>query len=160
MSDHLVTLNEGVFDFFHENLDKIADTDDDEEAGADFEDLFYYKKHKDSASYIYHLFPKLDTRLIEKTEVFHNGLSGTYCCQTIRDEYITQIIDEFRDNDFFSIEETLKKKVNASIIGSYKKPGVRQLNSFNIQEQIEMKFVYSTWIYLWSSTFSFIDENE
>lgn len=36
MSDHLLTLNEGIYDHFLENLD------DNEEFGMDYVDLFYY----------------------------------------------------------------------------------------------------------------------
>lgn len=144
ISDNLTTINEGIYDFMLDNLEKIYE---DEQIGMDYEDLFYFRKREENGCISYHLFPQLDTRIIEKKELM---------CIRSRDEFIEQVIEDFRRNEFFQKEESLNKKFSASIQKRHIRAGI----SFNVQEQIEMKFVYSTWIYLWSSTFNYIDENE
>ena len=127
-----------------ENLQKI---DENPEFGLTYSDLFYFKKIQQNGGINYHCFPQLNTRLIETKE---------FMCTKNREDYIEQIVEDFKTNKFYQMEETLNKKFSASI----QKRHIRPSNSFNVQEQIEMKFVYSTWIYMWSSTFSYIDENE
>lgn len=144
IADFLTTINEGIYDYMLENLEKV---DEDEQFGLTYDNLFYFRKREENCAMYYHLFPELDTRLIEKRKLM---------CIKNRNDYIELIIEEWRRNEFYQKEENLNKKFSASI----QKRSIRGGPAFNVQEQIEMKFVYSTWIYLWSSTFSYIDENE
>ena len=66
LSDHITTLNEAIYDFMLENLEKI---DEDEEFGMNYENFFYFRKREDDSVINYHLFPQLDTRLIEKPKL-------------------------------------------------------------------------------------------
>lgn len=49
-----MTLNEAIFDFMLENLEKIYEN---ENIGMDYDDLFYFQKREENSCLNYHLFP-------------------------------------------------------------------------------------------------------
>lgn len=55
-----------ITDFYKNNLNNI---DENENFGDEIEDLFYFTKFKNDGRYMYHLFPKLDLKLLENTDL-------------------------------------------------------------------------------------------
>jgi len=113
----------------------MANPDKEEEEP---KDLFYFRKQLDGGAFQYHLFPKLDLKLIEDKELMQT-------CD--RKKFINEIL-ELRS------ESKLSSLNYKEVIFTDKD------DQDDSKDSREMKLIYMTWIDLWCSTFRFQDQSE
>lgn len=142
LGEVIKSIDQNLTDFFIKNI-KVYHKDEEQKMfGLEINGLFPFTKTLKGGYYRYHLFPKLDLKLVE-----NERLMKTFS----RDNHITRLLN-LMDEQFETKPPSYKvkdpnKKEEANSLDESKDPH-------------EMKQIFMTWIIMWCATFSYQDQIE